>query len=56
MFIMRKQLNGPVLKLLKTKWSGRNRKKMAGPGPSQTFVFHFGLGWTRAEISISLSG
>ena len=49
---------GPVLKSLKPSCLGRNRgkKKLAGPGPSQNFVFRLRPGRARAEISISLSG
>ena len=40
---MCKQLNGSVLKSLKTKWSGRKseEKKMVEPGPGRNFYFYF---------------
>ena len=49
---MCKQLNGPILKSFKTKLSGpKSEKALAGLG--QNFVFRFGPGLARAEISIS---
>ena len=65
---MCKQLNGPVLKSLKTKRPGQNGKiKLAGPGPKfcisfragpglgRNFNFSFGPGWAQTKISIFLS-
>ena len=59
-FIICKQLNGSVLKSLKPKRSGSKSKSTKmdglGLGPGQYFIFCFGPGRARAEISNSLSG
>ena len=55
MFIICKQQNGQVLKSLTPSCLGRNwEKKLTGPGPGQHFVFRFGPGRARTEISSSL--
>ena len=69
MFIICKQLNGPVLKSLKPSCLGRNRKKKigrAGSGPKfcislwarlaadRNFFLYFGPG--RAEIAVMRKG
>ena len=51
-----KQLNGPVLKSLKSSFLGRFSEKKNWPGPGQNFVFRFRPGRVLVEISISLSG
>ena len=60
MLIMCKQLNGPVLKLLKTKQSGpksgkKNWPGRAGPGPKFCNSFRAEPGRARTEISTFLS-
>ena len=57
MFILCKQLNGPVLKSLKPSCLGRNRKKkLTGLDQSQNFAFRFRPGRARAEIFFFTSG
>ena len=47
---MYKQLNGPILKSLKTKRSGPKSEKKGGPGSGQNFVFRFRPARARTEI------
>ena len=56
MFIMGKQLNGPVLKLLKTKRSGLTPEKKNWPGLARAKISIPLSGRARSEISISLLG
>ena len=56
MFIISKQLNGPVLKSLKSSCLGQNREKkigLVGPGPKFQFPF---WAWPGSDLNFNWAG